>query len=182
MEGRILMHGKPNLQQELGEMGQKSKQVQKGLYRWKENRSTSGCKTPVQIQLKLPWRKHWSTGSLLLLIILTSIHKHFVAAKLKELELRPVQPLPTAAFSRVYVILLHPHLKTGHFMDARNIPMTTAPGKCLHQFKVVFVFQFTLEFPFLLHYCLLYLIVLEGGKQNQKPRPSSIGKGFWWQH
>lgn len=49
-QGCILMQGKTNSQQALGETGQKSKQVQNGLHRWKENRSTSDYKTPRKTQ------------------------------------------------------------------------------------------------------------------------------------
>lgn len=182
MEGCILIQGKTDLQQELGEMGQKSKEFQKGLYRWKENRSTNSYKTPIQIQPKLPWRKHWSTGSLLLLLMLTSIHKHFLTAKLKELALRRAQLLATAAFSRVHVTLSASSPQNWTLHVCTNHAFDRCSWQRLYQFKVILIFQFILVLSFLLCYYLFHLLTLEGKNDKEKTKPSSTGNSFWRQH
>lgn len=90
------MQGKNNLQQELGETGQKSKQVQNGLHRWKENRSTSDYETPRQTQPRAQRNQVARSWEETLKRRLTSpasyTHKHSQAvlvAKLKEQEVRP---------------------------------------------------------------------------------------------
>ena len=55
------MQGKTNLQQEFGKTGHKPKQVQNGLQRWKEHRSTSEYKTWRQTQPRT--RRNWIARS-----------------------------------------------------------------------------------------------------------------------